>query len=154
MEKFPFLYRLIATSCGFGYSPYGPGTMGALFGILVWLPLHLYASTSVTLAVTVALIVVGTVLGVWSASVAERFWGQDPSRVVIDETVGQWISLLPVTAVSPWWTILLAFVMFRFFDILKPLGVRRMEQLPAGYGIMADDILAGVYGAAQILCTA
>jgi phosphatidylglycerophosphatase A len=79
--------------------------------------------------------------------------------VVIDETVGQWISLLPVTAVSPWWTILLAFVMFRFFDILKPLGVRRMEQLPAGYGIMADDILAGVYGAAvvyiaQILCTA
>jgi phosphatidylglycerophosphatase A len=159
MEKFPFLHRLVATSCGFGYFPYGPGTMGALFGILVWLPLHLYAPTSVTLAVTVALIVVGTVLGVWSASVAERFWGQDPSRVVIDETVGQWISLLPVTAVSPWWTIMLAFVMFRFFDILKPLGVRRMEQLPAGYGIMADDILAGVYGAAvvyiaQILCTA
>jgi phosphatidylglycerophosphatase A len=150
---FPALPRWIATTCGAGYFPYGPGTMGALAGILVWLPLHLYAPASVTTLVTLALIAVFTVLGVWSASVAERYWGQDPSRVVIDETVGQWISLLPVTALSPWWTILLAFAMFRFFDIVKPLGVRRMEQLPAGYGIMADDILAGIYGALVVFLT-
>jgi phosphatidylglycerophosphatase A len=125
--------------------------MGALVGILVWWPLHACAPAAVTFGVTLALIVVFTVLGVWSASISERYWGPDPSRVVIDETVGQWIALLPVTAVSPWWTILLAFVLFRFFDIVKPLGVRRMERLPAGYGIMADDILAGVYGALVII---
>lgn len=144
---------MIATSCGFGYFPYGPGTMGALFGILVWLPMHLCAPSSTVLAVTTALIVVFTVLGVWAATISERYWGQDPSRVVIDETVGQWIALLPVVAASPWWTILLAFAMFRFFDIVKPLGVRRMESLPAGYGIMADDILAGIYAAAVVYIT-
>lgn len=147
MHKFPLLPRVIATSCGFGYFPYGPGTMGALFGILLWLPLHGYASDTVTFLATLTLIVAFTVLGVWASTIAEKYWGQDPSRVVIDETVGQWIALLPVTAQQPWWTILAAFVLFRFFDIVKPLGVRRMESLPAGYGIMADDILAGLYGA-------
>jgi phosphatidylglycerophosphatase A len=151
MKKFPLIHKLISTSLGFGYFPYGPGTMGAIFGIILWLPLYLWASAELILPITLGLIVVFTVLGVWSSTIAEKFWGPDPSRVVMDETVGQWIALLPVTCVSPWWEILVAFVLFRFFDIVKPLGVRKMESLPGGYGIMADDILAGIYGAIIIV---
>ena len=66
-----------------------------------------------------------------------------------DETVGQWISLLPlsggVAGGVPWWMILVSLALFRFFDIYKPLGIRSMERLPRGYGMMADDILAAIY---------
>jgi phosphatidylglycerophosphatase A len=151
MKKFPLIHKLISTSLGFGYFPYGPGTMGAIFGIILWLPLYLWASAELILPITLGLIVVFTILGVWSSTIAEKFWGPDPSRVVMDETVGQWIALLPVTCVSPWWEILVAFVLFRFFYIVKPVGVRKMESLPGGYGIMADDILAGIYGAIIIV---
>ena len=89
-------------------------------------------------------------MGAWSSTVAERYWGEDPSRVVIDEVVGQWITLLAVPAVFSWWHVLAAFVLFRFFDIVKPLGVRKMENFKSGWGIMADDILAGCYGAILI----
>ena len=76
----------------------------------------------------------------------EKYWGEDPSRVVIDEMVGVWIPLLVVPA-GGWWYVVAAFVLFRFFDIVKPLGVRRMERFRGGVGIMMDDILAGVYSA-------
>lgn len=76
----------------------------------------------------------------------EKYWGEDPSRVVIDEMVGVWIPLLVVPA-GDWWYVVAAFVLFRFFDIVKPLGVRRMERFRGGVGIMMDDILAGVYSA-------
>ena len=74
-------------------------------------------------------------------------------RACIDETVGQWIALLPVAGISvaPWWEILLSLALFRFFDIYKPLGIRTMERLPRGYGMMADDILAGIYSAALLI---
>ena len=68
-----------------------------------------------------------------------------PSRVVVDEMVGVWISLLAAPAGHVWYG-LAAFMLFRFFDILKPLGIRRMEKLPGGWGVMMDDILSGVYG--------
>ena len=74
------------------------------------------------------------------------YWGEDPSRVVVDEMVGVWIPLLVVPD-GGWWYVLAAFVLFRLFDIVKPLGVRRMERFGGGVGIMMDDILAGVYSA-------
>ncbi|MDE6556123.1 MAG: phosphatidylglycerophosphatase A, partial [Duncaniella sp.] len=79
--------------------------------------------------------------------VSERYWGKDPVVACVDETVGQWLSLLPVLPGMPWWEILLSLALFRFFDIFKPLGIRSMERLPRGYGMMADDILAGIYSA-------
>ena len=155
--KFPFFPRIIATSFGAGYWPWGPGTAGAVVGFVLWLPLVMTGHVTGTFIATLGLIVVFTALGIWSASVAERFWGPDPSKVVMDETVGQWISMLPLsvfaTAASPfesvsfWMWAILSLILFRFFDIVKPLGVRKMEDLPGGIGIMADDILAGIYGA-------
>lgn len=151
MKKFPLFHKIIATACGAGYFPWGPGTMGALFAVVVWLPAFLFTSYVTWMAVTIGAIVVFTILGVWSSNVAERFWGEDPSRVVIDEVVGMWITLLAVPDMAHWSSIVAAFVIFRFFDMVKPLGIRAMEKLKGGYGIMADDILSGVYGAILIL---
>ncbi|MBQ4055700.1 MAG: phosphatidylglycerophosphatase A [Bacteroidaceae bacterium] len=142
----PLYHQLIATSLGVGFFPYGPGTMGAIFAIIVWLVLAALVSTPYLIAVTLALVVVFTLLGAWSSSVSERYWGEDPSRVVIDEVVGQWIVLLAMPGDFQWWHVLIALALFRFFDIVKPLGVRAMEKLKGGWGIMADDVLAGVYG--------
>lgn len=70
-------------------------------------------------------------------------WGEDPSKVVIDEIVGVWIAMIGVP--FSWLNLALAFGLFRLFDIQKPLGIRRMERLPGGWGVMMDDVLAGVY---------
>ncbi|MBD5313387.1 MAG: phosphatidylglycerophosphatase A [Bacteroides sp.] len=156
-RHFPFFPRFIATSFGAGYWPWGPGTAGAVVGLILWLPLVLTGSVTATVLSTLGLIVIFTILGIWSATIAEDFWGPDPSRVVMDETVGQWITMIPLSifAMTPsplasgsfWlWTVI-SLILFRFFDIVKPLGVRKMEELRAGVGIMADDILAGIYGA-------
>ena len=146
MKKIPFVHQLIATGFGVGFFPYGPGTMGALFAILVWFLLALVVGTPYLVGITLALTVVFTFLGAWSSTISERYWGEDPSRVVIDEVVGQWIVLLAIPADFQLWHVVVALVLFRFFDIVKPLGVRKMENFKGGWGIMADDILAGVYG--------
>lgn len=153
--RFPLLPKLIATSFGAGFWPWGPGTAGAVVGLLLWMPVALIPSVWGAFGLTCGLITVFTALGVWSATVAERHWGPDPSRVVMDETVGQWITMLPLCSLAGaaswhdsrlWIGALISLILFRFFDIVKPLGVRRMEALPSGWGVMADDILAGIYG--------
>lgn len=146
VKRMPFYHQLIATGCGVGFFPYGPGTMGALFAIVVWYLLSLLVSMPSLIGITLALVVLFTFLGAWSATVSERYWGEDPSRVVIDEVVGQWIVLLAIPANFQLWHVVVALALFRFFDIVKPLGVRKMENFNGGWGIMADDILAGVYG--------
>lgn len=156
-HRFPFFPKFIATSFGAGYWPWGPGTAGAVVGLGLWLPLALTGHVTGTFLATLGLIVVFTALGIWSAGIAEMYWGPDPSRVVMDETVGQWITMLPLSvfAATPhplqsgsfWFWAVVSLVLFRFFDIVKPLGVRKMEDLRGGTGIMADDILAGIYGA-------
>lgn len=156
-SRFPFLPRFIATSFGAGYWPYGPGTAGAVVGLILWLPLSLTGHVTGTFLATLGLIVVFTALGIWSAGIAERYWGPDPSRVVMDETVGQWIAMLPLSVFAAqscplasggfWLWAAVSLLLFRFFDIVKPLGIRKMEDLPGGTGIMADDILAGIYSA-------
>lgn len=146
MKKLPIYHHLIVTALGVGLFPFGPGTMGALLAILIWYILTFFISMSYLTGIMLALVVIFTLLGAYSSTVAERYWGEDPSRVVIDEVVGQWIVLLAVPSDYIWWQVLSAFLLFRFFDIVKPLGVRKMENLKGGWGIMADDILAGCYG--------
>lgn len=147
MPKAPLFHNFIATGFGSGYSPIAPGTAGALLAMLIWWGYSLLFSHCISIPVlTFIVIVVFTFAGVWSSSVVEKYWGEDPSRVVVDEMVGTWIALLAVPEGAHWGYMLATFVLFRFFDIVKPLGVRKMESLPSGFGIMADDILAGIYG--------
>lgn len=82
-------------------------------------------------------------LGTWAAQRVENLWGKDSYRVVIDEVAGMWVAMLLVPLTVP--RLLLGLVLFRFFDMMKPLGIRRLEALPGGVGVMADDVLAGLY---------
>ena len=131
-------HLFIASGFGSGFSPVAPGTAGALLACAEWGVASLFLSHE---ALTWA-----TGVGIVSAGKAELVWGKDPSKVVIDEMVGVWIPLLAAPGgEARWWYALGAFVLFRFFDIVKPLGVRRMERFEGGVGIMMDDILAGIY---------
>ena len=147
------LPRLIATSLGVGYLPLAPGTWGAILAIVLWLPLYVWASPVVAVVVTLIATILLAIIGTWASNISEKYWGKDPVIACVDETVGQWLSLAPVAsaAVCPWWEIILSLALFRFFDIYKPLGIRSMEKLPGGFGMMADDILAGIYSAVILL---
>ncbi len=147
IRRFPLWPRLLATSFGFGFLPKAPGTWGAIFAIILWMPLYIWAQQPVIFWVTMGATLLYAIVGTWASGQAERYWGKDPVVACADETVGQWISLLPLSGVgvTPWWMILLSLALFRFFDIAKPLGIRRLEALPGGLGMMADDVLAGIY---------
>jgi len=99
----------------------------------------------VTLRLLTILLV--TLVGIWAASRVERLLQiKDPGKVVIDEVAGQMIALLSVPAFLPgWWAVISAFLLFRLFDIWKPYPIRRFEALESGLGIMADDLVAGIY---------
>lgn len=131
---------LAATFFGAGYAPVAPGTAGSLAA----LPLFLLVRGTAPAWAEVSLSVVLFAVGVWSASAAERLLAcEDPGPVVIDEVVGMLISLIGVSATWP--AIGAAFLAFRLMDIVKPFPARRLERLHGGWGIMADDVAAGVY---------
>jgi phosphatidylglycerophosphatase A len=134
------MQRIIATGLSIGYIGKGGGTIAAAACCLAW---YLAFSGGVDPLVALLVTVVMTDLGVWAADGVEPLWGEDSPRVVIDEIAGMGVSLLflPVTPVI----VLVAFVLFRFFDIAKPLYIRRAESIPGGWGVMADDLLAGLY---------
>jgi phosphatidylglycerophosphatase A len=143
--KQPDLFcKIIATGFGSGYCPVAPGTAGTVAAVLVWTALYYLLPAEALLWTTGGLIALFTPLGVWSAGAVERIWGKDPARVVVDEMVGVWIAL-PAAAGGAWYYAAAAFVLFRLFDIFKPLGIRRMESFGGGWGIMLDDMLAGIY---------
>jgi len=142
--KAPFLPALIGTGFGAGYWPWGPGTAGALVATLMWYGLSALVPAAWMMLVTVALVLMFQVAGIWAANRLAPCWGEDPSRVVVDEMVGVWIALLAAPAMS-WGYALAAFVLFRFFDMVKPFGVRHMEKMGGGVGVMMDDVLAGIY---------
>lgn len=136
---------IIATGFGSGFSPVAPGTAGALLATVLWYIGAGLLSASCLWWLTVACIVFFTLAGIWAANRLEPFWGEDPSKVVVDEMVGVWIALLAAPAGHVGYMVA-AFALFRLLDIWKPLGVRKMEQLPGGIGVMMDDVLAGIYG--------
>lgn len=134
----------LATFFGCGYFPKAPGTIGSLAGILVAALLCRFGLGQLALAV---LLLICLLPAIWSATVTARLLNRkDPSQVVIDEVLGQWVTLLGA-GVWNWKTFLAAFLLFRLFDIWKPQPVRALEKLREGTGIVADDLMAGVYGA-------
>ncbi|MDR5730295.1 MAG: phosphatidylglycerophosphatase A [Terriglobia bacterium] len=137
---------VLATFFGTGFLHPGPGTWGSAAGLLLWLaaahwahpsPIHLAAGTAIAALIAV--------LGGIPASgiVAREAGTDDPQFVVLDEVAGQWIALIAATT-RPWsW--LLAFLLFRVFDILKPTPARQFDRMHSGFGIMMDDVAAGMY---------
>lgn len=140
----PLLPAIIGSGFGAGYWPFGPGTAGSLLASLVWYVLSGFLDDPQLKLVTLVLLCLFYVLGVWATNRLTLYWGEDPSRVVVDEMIGVWISLLAVPAGHLWYAIA-AFVLFRFFDIAKPFGIRQMEAIRGGAGVMMDDVLAGIY---------
>lgn len=139
------LAKFFASGFGSGYAPFAPGTAGSILASLIVyiLYFHLNVKNHGLLTFLIAASVIGTIIGVICCDIVESDWGKDPSKVVLDEMVGIFISLIyiPVSAS----TILLSLLLFRIFDIWKPLGIRKLEAIKGGVGVMADDILAGIY---------
>ena len=138
------LHKIIASFFGTGYAPIAPGTAGAILAaLLVWLWQTLDPSLTHYGWSLLALTIAATLLGVYSTDQLEPEWGKDPSKVVIDEAVGLWITVLflPVNL----YYLLAGLILFRIFDIWKPLGIRKMESIKGGWGVMLDDVLAGIY---------
>jgi phosphatidylglycerophosphatase A len=131
---------VLATAGGAGYSPVAPGTAGSVVGVAIY-----FLTWQWPLAAQLALVAVTSVIGVWAADEAARHFGrEDPGPVVIDEVAGQLLTLVGTGGSLA--GMLLGFFLFRALDIVKPWPARQFEDLPGGVGIMADDLMAGLYG--------
>ena len=130
--------KIFGSVFGIGFLPFAPGTFGSLAAALVYLLFPAVAP----LGIFVPLILLTSALGVWAGNVMEKEFGKDPSSAVVDELAGQWLALaaLPAAPVP----VLLSFGFFRLYDIWKPGPVDRAQNLPGGWGIMVDDLLAGL----------
>jgi phosphatidylglycerophosphatase A len=138
LRKLPPAVRLLATGAGVGYVPVAPGTAGSLLGAAIALPL-LSLPWPAFLGVTLLL----TAVAVFAAArMAEALGQPDPSVVVIDEVVGMWWAALLLPP-QPY-DLAAVFLLFRAFDVVKPLWIPMLERLPGGWGIVADDVAAGL----------
>jgi phosphatidylglycerophosphatase A len=157
-------FAVAISTCGVGYFPVAPGTMGSLVGVGIYVSLwagsyrvlessafgkrltllHIWTPQMAFMLVVIFLV---TMLGIWAATRTEKLLQKkDPSIVVIDEVAGQMIALLSGPFwLHTWWSIVTAFLLFRAFDIWKPYPIRKLEALESGLGIMADDVAAGAY---------
>jgi len=140
-SKQMWFHKLFATSLGIGYIGKGAGTVAAVACCICW-----YLAWAGGYYQTIPAVIISVLIlfvGVWSSNMVVPLWGKDPARVVIDEVAGMCISLLFVPASVKY--LICALLLFRFFDIVKPLYIKKMELLPGGWGIMFDDVLAGIY---------
>jgi phosphatidylglycerophosphatase A len=141
------LAKLWATWFGCGLAPIAPGTFGsagALVAVPLWLAMGWAPWTLAVLALAL------TPFSIWSATLTAKSAGRkDPGMVVVDEVLGQWITLAGAATLDLK-TVIAGFFLFRLLDIVKPWPARQFESLPDGTGIVADDLMAGVYGAALL----
>ncbi len=130
----------ISTVLKIGYLPIAPGTWGSLAATVTW---FIIIESISTITFTIVIVII-FILGVYTSSITEGYLTKkDPSIIVIDEWVGQWIALLFLPKSLMWG--LVAFALFRLFDIWKPYPIKTLDKIPSGWGIMLDDVLAGVY---------
>ncbi len=135
------LIRIAATGLGSGLSPLAPGTAGTLVGIPVYMVFSRFPWPLYLLSV-----IAFSLFAVYVSQEAERIYNEkDPPRIVIDEIAGFQVTMFLVAPTV--WHILLGFIIFRIFDIIKPFPIRLCERsFPGGYGVVGDDIVAGIYG--------
>ena len=145
MKKTDYLALAIAT-CGVGYMPLAPGTFGSLLGVAIFLGLTRVAGGAILLIVAILTFIFA---GIWAGTRTEEIsGGKDPGKVVVDEVAGQLIALVPLLFLK--WSIMMvmvSFILFRFFDIVKPYPANRLQELKGGVGVMCDDLVAGAYAA-------
>ncbi len=131
---------VVATAGGAGYAPIAPGTAGSAVGLVIYL-LTRHSPIAWQIGLCLAIVIVGT----WAASRVETVFGEkDPGPVVVDEVAGQLVTLLLTGADVG--AAVVGFFVFRLMDIVKPPPADKLERLRGGYGIMADDLMAGLYG--------
>ncbi|MEO1021416.1 MAG: phosphatidylglycerophosphatase A [Bacteroidota bacterium] len=139
------LKRIIGSGFGSGYTPVAPGTFGSLAALV---PLTVILLTVGWPGVAL-FAVLSSIATLWVTPACEESWGKDPGRLVMDEWAGQALPFLIIPSTyavpSTGITILAAFMLFRLFDIWKPLFINRLQELPGGWGVLTDDILAGFY---------
>ena len=136
---------LLASGLGSGLLPKAPGTFGTLAALLPWWWLRELPALSYLAVCAIAFVV-----GSWISHRLTREPGaEDPGWIVIDEWVGLWLALFLLPAGLMW--VLAGFLLFRLFDIAKPWPMPSLERLPGGFGIVADDLMAGIYAAAVVL---
>lgn len=151
------LREAVITVCGAGYAPFASGSWGSLAAIAMFLPIWLLAGgTSLTTAtVTLYILAPGVLLAccaaiAWGDWALKKFASSDPKPFVIDEFAGQWIALayFPLSGAG-WWDVAVVlgmqFFLFRVFDVLKPPPAAQLERLPGAWGVLFDDLAAGVY---------
>lgn len=136
------IHKLVSSSLGIGYIGKGGGSVAAVATCLCWYLAYKAGGDGFVLWQPVIVLML-SVLGVWSAGAVEPSWGKDDKKVVIDEVAGMCISLLYISPGLVYFG--LGFILFRFFDIVKPFYIRKMEDLQGGWGVMLDDIVAGIY---------
>jgi len=144
------LARLVGTFFYMGYVPKGPGTAGSLGALASAWVLHTYTGVSGACLALFGVLLIAP--AIWAAGrMAKDTGSKDPQIVVIDEVVGQWITLAGASTLNAksW---IAAFALFRLFDIWKPPPVRQLEKIPGGAGIVLDDAMAGIYAALVLYC--
>lgn len=137
------LKKVIATLFYSGYAPIAPGTAGtAVAAVFYWL--YFFFFEPIGVIAWLVLLVVSFFVAVYTADAMAVEWGKDPGRVVVDEGVGFLVTVafLPTGL----WTVIFGFFVFRVLDIIKPTPARQLEALPGGWGIVVDDVVAGIYG--------
>ncbi|TAH41512.1 MAG: phosphatidylglycerophosphatase A [Bacteroidetes bacterium] len=134
--------KLSATAFGIGYLPLAPGTWASLAAVSLWY--FLQQNIVFTAGLQLLAVSASVIIGIWSSVRLENVWGKDPSKIVIDEWAGMWITLLFLPA--DWRILILALLVFRILDIWKPSIIKRAEEIKGGWGVMMDDIIAGVIG--------
>lgn len=135
----------VATAGGVGFIPKAPGTAGAVVGVLIYLAMYASGTERWFPHAILAILFSGTL----AAQRVQKFWGHDSQRIVVDEVGGQAIAFMLAGGVRPTSALIITgFVLFRVFDIFKPFPLKRLERLPGGLGVMADDVGAGLYALA------
>ena len=145
----PLWAKLVATFFGVGFIHPGPGTWGSAATLLLWWLVTRLVAPHQQATAAIALSASAIIVGIPAATAVARASGlKDPQFVVIDEVAGQLIAF--IAAPATWKSLLVAFILFRGFDMLKPPPVRQLERLPEGYGIVIDDVGAGLYALAMM----
>ena len=148
----PWFHVILSTGFGAGFVPIAPGTAGALVALALWWAGYKFLPVDVLFWVTLITTIAVTVVGAWTSNIMEKYWGEDPRTVVIDEFIGIWIpALVAPCGENTWLLAILGFVAFRIIDIFKPLGCRWVDlNVICVCGVMYDDALAGFYS--LIIC--